>query len=81
MENQNDNSKKINDGGPAFAAANDHGYQVGMTLRDWFAGQAIARLSIEQYAPLSSARDFNSIAALCYRIADQMIIEREKQNG
>ena len=31
---------KIDDGGPAFANSADNGYQRGMSLRQWYAGQA-----------------------------------------
>lgn len=34
------------DGGLAFACANDHGYQGGMSLRDWFAGMALSNPAI-----------------------------------
>lgn len=36
-------SDKIDDGGPAFPhSEDDRAYQGGMSLRDWFAGQALA---------------------------------------
>lgn len=63
-------------GGPAFPpsiAYQDKGeYRPyhGMTLRDYFAGQALAIVS----APCSDA----SLAAWCYQIADAMLAEREK---
>ena len=38
----------IDDGGPAFPALDYTHYQkTGMTLRDWFAGQALAALLFE----------------------------------
>lgn len=36
--------KRINDGGPAFPSDNGVKYDSGMTLRDWFAGQAMQAL-------------------------------------
>ena len=35
------NDSTIDDGGPAFATATCGDWQIGMTLRDWFAGQAM----------------------------------------
>ena len=55
--------------GPAFPipTTNEHG----MTLRDWFAGQAISELT---YRSLS----YNAVAAEAYKIADAMLAERMK---
>lgn len=69
-------SKKIEDGGPAFArSAAEHGHgghyeQDGMSLRDWFAGQALAN----QYAQHEG--DPNKVAEWAYHIADAMIAAR-----
>ena len=74
--------KEINDGGPAFPS--DRAGQVGMSLRDWFAGKALAgigassqehgciwqRFSDEDPSPVG-------IAELCYLIADAMLRERD----
>ena len=52
-----------------FAAAS-----TGMTLRDWFAGQALAGLvTLESRLDKEPAED----AALAYRIADAMLAARE----
>ena len=62
-------------GGPAFAAAGDGGHQMGMSLRDWFAGQALS--AIVSYAPRQSAEVgpvFLSKEA--YVIADAMLKAR-----
>ena len=64
----------INDGGPAFPITENglQGYN-GMTLRDWFAGQALAGL-------LSLARPDASIindAYTSYSFADAMLAARE----
>ncbi len=64
----------IKDGGPAFPVYDDtHMYptSTGMTLRDWFAGQALASAG-------SSSLDAVRIAKACYERADAMIAAREK---
>lgn len=75
---------EIIDGGPAFPApmnGPDGSTQHGMTLRDWFAGQALigAATTIKaasyeevetQVAPI--------VARLTYAIADAMLAERHK---
>lgn len=59
-------------GGPAFPVSlpgvGDNGWH-GMTLRDWFAGQALVGL-----APQSAAVD--STARYAYRLADAMLAAR-----
>ena len=62
----------INDGGPAFPAGNlTHGGHEGMTLRDWFAGQALAGMLIGEW--LSD----KGVATLAYEYADAMLAARE----
>jgi len=58
----------------------------GMTLRDWFAGQAIGsmvRASFERVKmglpPVANAAQ--GIAENCYELADAMLTEREKVPG
>lgn len=76
------------DGGPAFphsyatpsgpAAYDDHG---GMTLRDWFAGQAMSALAEGAGNALVEGRAHDVIrliAGLSYRIADAMVEERAR---
>ena len=77
----------MNTGGPAFprsATMHPRGGmavspQAGMTLRDWFAGQALAGLV--QYTELEGMVgplvDFEVSAADAYRLADAMLRERE----
>ena len=66
-----------NDGGPAFpkpgtdAEIETCGSQRGMTLRDWFAGQALTSMET------TDCTDYEEIAAEAYRIADAMLAERE----
>jgi hypothetical protein len=62
---------KIHDGGPAFPTDNHpmeklHG---GMTLRDWFAGQALAGCM--------DGRNREQVARTCYELADAMLAARE----
>lgn len=69
------------DGGPAFAAlaigpAGDVYHQPGMTLRDWFAGQALAMCAATHGWPTSG--DGPQIAERAYAIADAMLAERSK---
>ena len=73
-----------NDGGPAFAAAADYGTQRGMSLRDWFAGQALN--GCLAYSVLNPAwGDYHnngsnaSLAKHCYEIADAMIEARAER--
>lgn len=74
-----------NDGGPAFchkvASEDANGrplrtYETeidnGMSLRDWFAGQALLRLKYDVVRPYAET------AAEAYRMADAMIAERNK---
>jgi len=65
----------INDGGPAFprpmvAAA------PGMTLRDWFAGQALAGMCA---VPVPRSTKAETFADSAYVLADEMLKAREVQ--
>lgn len=77
---------KTNDGGWAFPATN-HGLTSGMSLRDWFAGQALPLVmdtapstGIGKDVPPAELR--GAIAAVAatwaYAIADAMLAERAK---
>ena len=59
-------TKKTEDGGPAFPISS----YKGMTLRDWFAGQAIAGLT-------TAPRSVLETVARAYEIADTAIKMRE----
>ena len=67
------------DGGPAFPVAPG----LGMTLRDWFAGQALAasyKLVVKEYSSICDDDEqfWEWAAKDAYGIADAMIAEREK---
>lgn len=74
---------KIDDGGPAFPEAfwptpqsDAPDYRPGMSLRDWFAGQALAGLlAFEGTSP------GNTTAHIAWAIADDMLAERAKNRG
>jgi hypothetical protein len=81
-------STPITDGGPAFPV--DHKFlrqtaslaeikiACGMTLRDYFAGQALAGVSANPEPGLDSDED---AASWCYHIADAMIAARDRKGG
>ena len=59
------------DGGPAFPSTK----RLLMTLRDYFAGQALANLNLQAHVAKPAAE---SLAKSSYEIADAMLAEREK---
>ena len=67
-----------NNGGPAFPLATSSGSNTevnGMTLRDYFAGQELAKI---KYALVgASDADLARQAEHCYRMADAMLKARE----
>jgi len=71
----------FDDGGPAFPfdeyTKDGQQYKVhlGMTLRDWFAGQAMAGIDW-----LNSCNSYETDVAACYDMAEQMIKERNARN-
>lgn len=67
-----------NNGGPAFPrpATDQLPGQVGMTLRDWFAGQAVAGLV--QFADAPTRLQPAEMAEAAYRIADALLAQRKK---
>lgn len=66
----------INDGGPAFPITEQglQGYN-GMSLRDWFAGQALAGLAAASAHPHGPS--FREVPALADELAGKMIAARE----
>lgn len=77
-------STEINEGGSAFPVHANHAvidglvvavHETGMTLRDWFAGQALASMTV---APDYTKGPCNqAMAERAYVIADAMIAARE----
>jgi len=78
---------KIDDGGPAFAAGAANEFkrwtQEGMSLRDWFAGQAVPALLAELYGhSVRSGKQYEASvytmgANAAYEVADAMIAARK----
>lgn len=77
-----------NDGGPAFPVAyGPHSGESGMSLRDWFAGQAIGPLmasdGVEMHVlkggiKIEDLPDF--LAPIAYQIADAMLRARKARH-
>ena len=73
------------DGGPAFPTDEDtYDYQgrrdaarLGMTLRDWFAGQALTGV-LASLPDTGHAVNCDSLAAFSYSMADAMLEARKK---
>ena len=67
-----------NDGGPVHQMqVKDKGVYVmqpGLTIRDWFAGQALIALSAKEYDL------FSHLAIDAYKVADAMLAERTKES-
>nr|DAH75522.1 MAG TPA: hypothetical protein [Caudoviricetes sp.] len=80
---------QIKDGGPAFPSAGDELYnrEFGMTLRDWFAGQALAGLLSDdgtilrmRSAAEADGQDLAKwMASGAFELATAMIAEREER--
>ena len=71
-------SDPIDDGGPAFPVENDFNKEYnyvckGMTLRDWFAGQALEKAS------KGNSKTAQDIAKRAFYIADAMIKARKEK--
>lgn len=73
-------TSNINDGGFAFplhvADGSDGFWSNGMSLRDWFAGQALAGLLARG---VDAGIPWGVLAEGAYRIADAMLAERAKE--
>lgn len=72
-----------NDGGPAFAAHSEWSSlnQNGMSLRDWFAGQALASIPLRAWDEVRANGDKTYVqlwSECAYSIADAMLAERQK---
>lgn len=69
----------MNDGGPAFPVM-PYGRE-GMSLRDWFAGQALTVMLASNMEPKVDGNDYTPserLAKQSYMIADAMLAERSK---
>lgn len=69
------------DGGPAYPlqpASMPEMHYLGMSLRDYFAGQALVGLLGGRGGPIQKIF-LSDEASLCYQYADAMLTERNKQ--
>lgn len=72
------------DGGPAFPPQHQApyaagGFQQGMSLRDWLAGQAVGEMiAAERAQPSDESYSPERIAKWSYEIADAMLEARKK---
>ncbi len=78
---QSDETKRIDDGGSAFPCEGGKYSELfgdpGMSLRDWFAGMALARMMGEVRAYVHK-NNYALIADAAYAIADAMIERRKR---
>ena len=63
------------DGGPAFPSVYREVGLAGMSLRDWFAGQALAGMTADHEVTL--VLKATDIASVAYKLADAMIAARD----
>jgi hypothetical protein len=76
-------STERNTGGPAFAYGNhEQGGDAGMSLRDWFAGQALAGIAFQipttDVGKISSGeKKVHLVGSAAYAIADALLAARE----
>jgi hypothetical protein len=76
-----------NDGGPAFPSAVLFDQAImeakGMTLRDWFAGQALTAIPLKDDGKRTPHEDRKQeamwVATAAYRYADAMLAARERE--
>lgn len=80
-------SEKHKDGGAAYPMSFTSGaFQHGMSLRDYFAGQALAGMTLKHDGDYSQAdikegrtkRESTWRATAAYRMADAMLAERDR---
>lgn len=82
-------SHPVNTGGPAFPRAaigedcgRPYGQQEGMSLRDWFAGQAMQAIANDMAGVVATADEHGVnptvlMARLAYGVADAMLAARD----
>jgi len=77
----------VNDGGPAFPGQQDfveirgewnQTWYQGMSLRDLYAGLAMQGMMSYPHTGPATDADWNILSARSFRIADEMLKEREK---
>lgn len=70
----------INDGGPAFPVPEyaDTEIRRGMSMRDWFAGQALIGLLVKGVA-IGAAHEQAEVASWAFELADDMVKESLKK--
>lgn len=70
---------KIDDGGPAFPQneLSHLGFEPGMSLRDWFAGQALVSMGDRRWEGDANETATQKHARAAYAIADAMLSARE----
>ena len=82
-------TKKIDNGGPAFPfilqGPKIEGDSQGMTLRDWFAGQALIGLLFNAETILKSSKESGNTATqelitASYELSDAMLKERKRND-
>lgn len=73
----------ITDGGPAFPVKEGSPLARGMSLRDWFAGQALAISALAALGRTMEGKETptaQQVAADAYEMADAMLAERMSTN-
>lgn len=70
-------NERKDDGGPAFPGDGGSIF-CGMSLREWFAGQALAGMAKVYYHDDDPGVNTEHIAVTAYEIADAMLAERAK---
>jgi len=66
-------AQRTEDGGHAFPCCFNNGNQAGMSLRDWFAGQALAGLLTRE----DNYKSTKGAASIAYHAADAMLEARK----
>ena len=70
----------MSDGGPAFPVLDGRSWGVapskGMSLRDWFAGQALSSLFTLEHVQSWERDEFSAAAEYAYQVADAMLKAR-----
>lgn len=69
---------KINDGGPVYVTPGFESRGTGLSIRDYFAAQIVAALSV-QHADMVTPDlwDWDEQARMAYKAADAMLAARE----